>query len=208
MKNLEMREATAKRPAVFFDRDGTLMEEVHYCRDPQKVRVIPGTTPALRRLREAGYFRFIVTNQSGLARGLIAPMEYEAVQAELLRQIENEIDGVFMCADHPDVPSHRRKPGTGMLEEATLAWPVDMENSWFVGDKAADIFCGRNGGLRTFLVRTGYGTQVGPEVEAAADGIAGTAAEAVELILASESQAKGVTNLPGDCLASLCRRHG
>lgn len=171
------------RPAVFFDRDGTLMEEVHYCREPQRVHVFPGTAEALRRLRGAGFYRFIATNQSGLARGIIQPAEYAAVHEELLRQVEGEIDATFMCADHPEDASRRRKPGIGMIEEAAAEWPIDLQRSWFVGDKAADIFCGQSAGLRTILVRTGYGSGVNAAVEAAADFICAEVVEAVHLIL-------------------------
>lgn len=78
------------RPAVFLDRDGTLMEEVHYCADPALVRLFPGTAAALRRLVEAGFLCVIITNQSGIGRGLLTEAQYHAVQAELLRQLEEQ----------------------------------------------------------------------------------------------------------------------
>ena len=81
------------RPAVFLDRDGTLMEEVHYCADPALVRVFPGTASALRRLAERGYLCVIITNQSGIGRGLLTEAQYHAVQAELLRQLETQEEG-------------------------------------------------------------------------------------------------------------------
>ena len=73
--------------AVFLDRDGTLMEEVDYCRDPAKIRVYPGVPEALRKIKEAGWRTFIVTNQSGIGRGLMTEAQYRAVQEELLRQL-------------------------------------------------------------------------------------------------------------------------
>ncbi len=146
------------RPAVFLDRDGTAMEEVHYCADPALVRLIPGAAGAIRRLRAAGYLAVLITNQSGIGRGLISPSQYEAVHAEFLRQLAAEgaaLDGAYYCADVS--PSPRRKPAPGMVLEATAELGVDLARSWFVGDKAADIGCGQAAGVRTLLVQTGYG---------------------------------------------------
>ena len=105
--------------AVFFDRDGTLMEEVHYCGDPQKVRVYAGVSAGLRKLKQAGFRTFIVTNQSGIGRGLISEAQYSAVQQEVLSQIgEGLIDASYFCPDAPGTASTRRKPEPGMLFEA------------------------------------------------------------------------------------------
>jgi len=147
------------RRAVFLDRDGTLMEEVNYCNDPKRVRVFPGTVGALQRLRHAGWLTVVVTNQSGLARGKISPEQYAAVNAEFLRQLPGGIDAVYFCADHPDSPTARRKPGSGMLEEAARNHGIDLTRSWMIGDKEIDVECGRRAGCRTILVRTGYGAE-------------------------------------------------
>jgi len=148
------------RRAVFLDRDGTLMEEVNYCNDPKRVRVFPGTVGALQRLRHAGWLTVVVTNQSGLARGKISPEQYAAVNAEFLRQLPGGIDAVYFCADHPDRPTPRRKPGSGMLEEAAHNHGIDLSRSWMIGDKEIDVECGRRAGCRTILVRTGYGAEL------------------------------------------------
>jgi D-glycero-D-manno-heptose 1,7-bisphosphate phosphatase len=146
------------KPAVFFDRDGTLMEEVEYCGDPAKVRVYPGVPQALRRLKDAGFLAFIITNQSGIARGLFTEAQYHQVQAELMRQIgDGLIDASYFCADLPGVPSARRKPEPGMVLEAAGAYDIDLPRSWFIGDKGIDVECGQRAGTRTILVRTGYG---------------------------------------------------
>ena len=92
-----------RRRAVFFDRDGTLIEEAHYCGDPARVRILPGVPEALRRLKEAQFLTFVITNQSGIGRGLITEAEYRSVEAEMLRQAgSGAIDGVYFCADPPD----------------------------------------------------------------------------------------------------------
>jgi D-glycero-D-manno-heptose 1,7-bisphosphate phosphatase len=149
-----------ERRAVFLDRDGTLMEEVNYCNDPKRVRVFPGTLEALQRLREAGWLTIVVTNQSGLSKGKITPEQYEAVNTEFLRQLPGGIDAVYFCADHPDSPTPRRKPGSGMLEEAARNHGIDLTRSWMIGDKEIDVECGRCAGCRTILVRTGYGAEL------------------------------------------------
>jgi D-glycero-D-manno-heptose 1,7-bisphosphate phosphatase len=173
--------------AVFFDRDGTLMEDAHYCGDPAQVRVFPGVPQALRRLKAARFATFIITNQSGIARGLITEDQYRAVQAEFLRQAgggvidaTGPIDATYYCADAPGSPSARRKPAPGMVLEAAADYGIDLAQSYFIGDKAADIECGRRAGTRTVLVLTGYGAQQ----NCAADFVCGDVVEAVEAILA------------------------
>lgn len=147
----------SRRPAVFLDRDGTLMDEVDFCRDPADVRAIPGAAERLARLRRLGYATVIITNQSGIGRGIIRPDQYEAVHAELLRQLDHQIDGAYFAPDVPPDISPRRKPGIGMIEEAVRDLDLTLAGSYFVGDKTIDLECGRNAGLPAILVRTGYG---------------------------------------------------
>jgi D-glycero-D-manno-heptose 1,7-bisphosphate phosphatase len=145
------------RPAVFLDRDGTLMEEVNFCRRPADVSAIPGAAKRLAHLRRMGWAVVVITNQSGIGRGIITMEEYEAVHAELLRQIGNEIDGAYMCADVPPLITPRRKPGIGMIEEAVRDHGLDLGRAYFIGDKAMDIECGHAAGLPSILVHTGHG---------------------------------------------------
>jgi len=146
--------------AVFFDRDGTLMEEVDYCSDPARVRVYAGVPETLRKLKAAGWRTFIITNQSGIGRGWFTEAQYAAVQEELMRQLgAGAIDAVYFCPDAPDVPSSRRKPATGMVREAAEAYDLDLPRSYFIGDRDSDIECGQKAGTRTILVLTGYGAQ-------------------------------------------------
>lgn len=154
--------SAAIRSAVFVDRDGTLMEEVHYCKDPANVRIIPGAGEALRELRSAGYVTVLVTNQSGIGRGLITRDQYESVHLRLLELLgENTIDRAYMCADLSGQSSTRRKPAPGMLLEAAADLSLDLSSSWIIGDKALDIECGINAGVPGVLVKTGYGGSVG-----------------------------------------------
>ncbi len=162
------------RPAVFLDRDGTLMEEVEYCRDPAKVRLFSGVIGALDELRAAGFATVIITNQSGIGRGWITEAEYASVHARLLELLgAARIDSTYYCPDPPGVESLFRKPAPGMVLQAARELRLNLERSWFVGDKAADIHCGRNAGTRSILVRTGYGrTENSEGAESAVDSFA------------------------------------
>jgi histidinol-phosphate phosphatase family protein len=138
------------------------MEEVGYCGDPAQVRMFPGVPGALRKLKDAGFLNIIVSNQSGIARGLFTEAQYEAVQRELMRQIDDGsagslIDASYFCADPPDCSSARRKPAPGMLLEAAARFDIDLARSAMIGDKASDMECAARAGARSILVATGYG---------------------------------------------------
>ena len=174
-----------KRPAVFLDRDGTIMEDVDYCGDPANVMVYPGAKEAIQRLRDAGFLIIIITNQSGIGRGYFTEEQYHAVHAEMMRQLAPvAIDAVYFSAETPENPGPRRKPNTGMVLEAVAEFDIDLSRSFFVGDRASDIGCGQNAGTRTILLRTGFGKNV-PDT-CAPDYVAPTIVEAVEWILAQE----------------------
>ncbi len=154
----------AAPPAVFLDRDGTLIVEREYLSDPEGVVLIPGTTEALAALRRAGYALVIVTNQAGIARGLYGEAEYEAVSARLMRMLEEAgapVDAVYHCPHHPDVTGacRCRKPDTGMHEAAARDLGLDLAASWYVGDKRTDVLPAEKLGGRGVLVRTGYGAE-------------------------------------------------
>ena len=137
----------SSRPAVFFDRDGTLMEEAGYCADPRQVRLYPGVPGALRELKAAGFLTFIVTNQSGIARGFFTEAQYQAVQTQLLAAIgPGLIDASYFCPDAPGVPSSCRKPEPGMVFQAARDFAIDLPRSYLIGDKSTDIECGRRAG--------------------------------------------------------------
>jgi D-glycero-D-manno-heptose 1,7-bisphosphate phosphatase len=168
-------------PAVFLDRDGTLMRDVDYCGDPKKVEVFPQAAEALGRLKESGYKLIVITNQSGIGRGYFTEKEYRAVESEFERQLgEGLIDASYHSPDLPASNSIRRKPGSGMILEAQCDQRIDLRRSFLVGDKASDIACGRNAGVRTILVQTGYGAG---EANCGADWIARDIAHAADIIL-------------------------
>lgn len=151
-------------PAVFLDRDGTLNREVDYLADPDGLEVLPGVRRALLRLRAAGFALVVVTNQSGVARGLLD----EATLAEIHRRLEAEVglafDAIEYCPHHPEVgpPELRRacdcrKPAPGMLRKAAESLGLDLARSWIVGDSERDLAAGVRVGVRGVLVATGKG---------------------------------------------------
>ncbi|MDF1506329.1 HAD family hydrolase [Roseisolibacter sp. H3M3-2] len=141
------------RPAVFLDRDGTLIDDEHYLSDPDRVRLRPGVARALVRLREAGLALVVVTNQSGIARGMFGEAEYEAVRARLdalLAAGGASLDASYHCPHHPDFgpPCACRKPGIALYQQAASEHALDLARSAFVGDKLRDVSpAARFGGL-------------------------------------------------------------
>lgn len=147
-------------PAVFLDRDGTLIEDTGYVADPREVRVYPRTAEALVSLKQRGFATVIVTNQSGLARGYFTEADYHAVHARLIELLgPGLIDATYFCADHPERASERRKPGPGMLLEAARDLGLDLTRSWMVGDREGDLEAGRRAGCQSILVQTGLGAE-------------------------------------------------
>jgi len=151
-----------RRRAVFLDRDGTLIVERDYLADPAGVELVPGVVDALKRLQHAGLLLVIVTNQSGIARGLYSEADFRAVQARLLALLEADgvrIDATYFCPHHPDItgPCSCRKPGPGMYHEAERDLAVDLAASFYVGDRARDVEPARLFGGTGILVLTGYG---------------------------------------------------
>src|SRR5438105_2447025 len=144
-------------PAVFFDRDGTIMEDADYCSDPKQVQIFPGVAESLRRLKSNGFKLIIITNQSGIGRGFFTTEQYRAVEAEVLRQLgDGLIDATYFCPDVPGQHSSCRKPAPGMILQAIRDHDADLARSFFIGDKEIDVECGRNAGVRTIRVRSGF----------------------------------------------------
>ncbi len=175
-----MSSSSGLRPALFVDRDGTLMVEVDHCRDPKDVKAYAGAAEELARARSLGWAVIIITNQSGIGRGYFTVEHFDSVQAELIRQLNGEVDASYMAPDHPDNPSLRRKPAPGMILEAAAEHGIDLQRSFMIGDKDLDIECGRNAGVRTILVETGYGKK---NLNCGPDFITPTITEAVRLVL-------------------------
>ncbi len=145
------------RIAVFFDRDDTLIRDVPYLGDPQLVRLMPSAREALRLLRDHGFVLIMVSNQSGVGRGMITIEQVSAVNAEILHQLgEDFFAAIYLCYAAPGAEDHNcRKPNPGMVWQARDDFDIDLANSWLIGDKIADMQCARNAGCHGILVRTG-----------------------------------------------------
>jgi len=183
------------RPAVFLDRDGTIIRESDYLRRPEQVRLLPHAADALHRLQEAGFALVVVTNQSGVARGLLTEVDLAQVHDLLRSRLARrgvQLDAVYYCPHHPEAarPEYRRtctcrKPSPGLLLQAAEHLDLDLAHSFAVGDSARDLAAGRAAGCRTVLVRTGYGrrteAEAGPDLPA--DHIADSISDAADWIL-------------------------
>jgi len=140
--------------AVFFDRDDTLMVNVPYLGDPKKVETIPEAAAAMYTLRHAGFWLFVVSNQSGVGRGLISRSQVFAVDAELKRQLDGDYIHAFYhsFATPEDPKATDRKPSPALLLKAAQINHLDLSKSFFIGDRLSDIECGINAGCRTVLL--------------------------------------------------------
>lgn len=149
------------RPALFLDRDGTLIEDPGYISDPARVRILPGVPGALRRFRDAGFSLVIVTNQSGIGRGLYGWDDYEAVAARLRDLLAGEgiaLDAEYACGHSPEASCDWRKPAPGMILAAAGELGLDLGRSLLAGDKRLDIDAAAAAGLpRAAHVATGQG---------------------------------------------------
>ncbi len=148
--------------AAFLDRDGTIIEEMHYIANPDDVVLTPGAISGLRMLRKAGFKLVVVTNQSGIARGLYTVEDFEAVQQRLNEVLAAEgvqLDAVYHCPHHPDFtgPCDCRKPGPGMYRQAERDLDIDLSRSVYIGDRMKDVLPAAGFGGLGILVTTGYG---------------------------------------------------
>jgi len=183
------------KPAVFLDRDGTLIEDVGYLRTVRDLRLFPWTVDAVRALNRAGLPVVVITNQSGIARGLLTEETVHDVHRHLSSLLEGggaHVDAYYYCPHHPDgsVATYTRrcdcrKPGRGMIDRAAADLAIEPARSFVVGDKWLDVGAARTVGGRGILVRTGYGAaeEREPPPDLSADAVVDNLIEAVGWIL-------------------------
>ncbi len=152
---------------IFFDRDGTINTEIDFVRKPEELQLIPESAQAIREANELGIKVFIITNQSGIARGFLTERDLAAVHGQLrhlLKEHRAHVDAIYYCPHHPEygtppynVRCRCRKPDIGMLKRAEKEFDVNLARSFVVGDRCVDIHAGRRAGCTPYLVLTGYG---------------------------------------------------
>jgi len=153
--------------AVFLDRDGTLNFDPGYLGNPKNLKLFPDSGNVLAVLKNKHQFKLIViSNQSGIARGIITEEEVISVNKELnkkLLEFNVQIDAFYYCPFHPDFSSKEeclcRKPSPKMIFDAARDFNINLSNSYFIGDSASDIKAGKSADLITILVKTGYGAE-------------------------------------------------
>lgn len=172
---------TKSRKTAFVDRDGTLIEEVNFLSRLEDLRIFSYTKEAVQILKDAGFLIVVVTNQSGIGRRIFEESAmheiHQVIQADL------ELDAFYFCPHLPNEGCRCRKPNTGMIEQATKDFSIDLENSWMIGDKQIDVETGFNAGIKTALVLTGYGETTVKELKSKPDVIGGNLLEAVKSII-------------------------
>ena len=150
--------------AIFLDRDGTLIVEKNYLCRPEDVQIFPATSAGLKRLSDAGFKLFIVSNQSGVGRGYFTLADVENVNQHLCRELAADgvrFEKIFIAPEKPDEPSRGRKPSPQFLFDARDEFDLDLAQCYLIGDKLSDLECGWNAGVKkSILVRTGYGAEL------------------------------------------------
>jgi D-glycero-D-manno-heptose 1,7-bisphosphate phosphatase len=184
-----------RQKAVFLDRDGTLNAEKAYLSDPERLEILPGVPEGLKQLQDAGWLLFIVTNQSGIGRGLYTEADMHAVHRRLEQRLGDlgiRFQKIYFAPEAPGQPSRGRKPSPQFVWDARDEFNLDLSQSYFIGDKLLDLQCGWNAGVkRCILVRTGYGaeTEAAHPAEASRAWVVDNLAEAAKRILQAESSA-------------------
>jgi D-glycero-D-manno-heptose 1,7-bisphosphate phosphatase len=146
-------------PAVFLDRDGTIIEDVGYLKDPVEVRLLPGSAPAILRLNSASLPVIVVSNQSGIARRLLTEADYRRTEQrvdELVSITGGHLDAHYFCPHLPEVDGacECRKPGTLLYRQAAERFAIDLSRSWWVGDRLRDVIPAETFGGRGILLGT------------------------------------------------------
>lgn len=153
-----------KNRAIFLDRDGTIIEEKEYLHKPEEVVLLPGAASALKKLQDARFKLFLVTNQSGVGRGLFMMDDVKKVHAYLSSELARagvKFEKIYVAPEPPDQPSRGRKPSPQFLFDARDEFDLDLSESYMTGDKLSDLECGWNAGVKkSILVRSGYGAEM------------------------------------------------
>jgi len=172
------------RPAVFVDRDGTLIEEVNFLSRVEDLSVFPFTPAAIKLLKDNDFLVIVLTNQSGIARGKYTEADMHAIHAQIQIEVGGGIDAFYFCPHLPSSECPCRKPNLGMIESARADFDIDMDRSWMIGDKNLDVEIAKNAGIKSALVLTGYGKKHGPALTQKPDEVLEHFGDAVASVIA------------------------
>ena len=181
-----MIEPNGTKPAAFIDRDGTLIEEVNFLSRVDDLRVFPYTADALRLLKQCGFLIVVITNQSGIGRGIYSEADMHAIHEAMQVQLGGAIDAFYFCPHLPDEGCECRKPGLGMINLARRDLAIDLKRSWMIGNKRIDVETGQAAGIGSALVLTGYGMKHHSELQKAPDVVSENLLSVVERIVSHE----------------------
>jgi D-glycero-D-manno-heptose 1,7-bisphosphate phosphatase len=179
--------------AVFLDRDGTIIEDVGYLNNPQHIKFIDGSIDAIKKLNESGYKVVVITNQAGIARGLITEDMLQTIDKTLHKWILSggaHLDSIYYCPHHPEHGVHPykqdctcRKPHPGLIKKAEKDLDIDLSQSFMIGDKATDVEAGQRAGTKAIFVRSGPREKEEGKIKEKPDHIAENLADAVNWLL-------------------------
>jgi len=198
-------------PPVFRDRDGTLIVERHYLGDPGQVSLEREVVAGLSMLRARGHALIVLSNQSGIGRGLLSEADAQRVNAriaELLRENGIDILAWYLCPHAPDVPCDCRKPSPGMALAAARDWNLDLAGSYVIGDKRADLELADAIGGTGILVTTGHGSDAVGWAKANARPVADSLLAAAQFIAARDRPAHSAEDAPAGPKSIVDRRPG
>jgi D-glycero-D-manno-heptose 1,7-bisphosphate phosphatase len=155
------KQVSPSKKAVFLDRDGTLMVDQHYLKDPKDIVYLPGVFEALKHLSDRNFHLIIVTNQSGIPRGILTLKDLEAIHAKMAADFLRrgvEFSEIYYAPYLPEDPHPDRKPQPGMLLRGINDFHLDPSECWMVGDKSLDIEAGQRAGVKTIWIRPSLGS--------------------------------------------------
>ena len=185
-----MDETLEINPAIFIDRDGTLIEEVDFLSRPEDMRVFGFSAQALQIFKDQGYKIIVITNQSGVGRGYFNADDVQSVHNALAAELPDLIDAFYFCPHHPEDGCSCRKPSSGMIEQAVKDHGIDVANSWIIGDKKLDVETGFNTRMSTAMVLTGYGELHVKDLDRMPDIVADNILEAAKLIASRDDRTR------------------
>ena len=179
--------------AIFMDRDGTIVEDVGYMNSPDQIRFIPGSIEAIKMLYQAGYKVVVITNQAGVARGLVTEDMLQTIDKTMHKWILNggaHLDGIYYCPHHPEhgvYPYKQtcecRKPHPGLIKRAKRDLEIDLTQSFMIGDKATDVEAGKRVGIKTVFVLSGHGNEEKSRITEKPDHVSPNLLDAVKWVL-------------------------